>query len=216
MDALKLNKDQMEVWRNRLVRAHRAKEEHIKRWKVTRDFYKGNYFPFIESRDRYAVNWVFSIVRQMMSVLYFQNPTMVFKPLSMMGEVAAPVMESVIQYERRIIDAEHQERKALQNALLYGIGIMKHGYNAEFGTESAYADPRMNLDGKTSPIMGDGGSGDAVGAGGGVGRSAGGPGDGRDHRDADHGGRDRGAGRGRAGGDGRGGALARGAAARGV
>src|SRR5690606_790695 len=109
--------------------------------------------------DRVVVGKLFSNLRQMVSALYFQNPTMYAKPLTPMGEWTGPIMEQVLNRVRKVIDAEGQERHTLTNALLYGTGILKHGYHAEFcGPYTPIADPKApSKDEKPAPSGNEGG-----------------------------------------------------------
>jgi len=70
---------------------------------------------------------------------------MSFSALDWLGEYAAPIMESVVAYERNVMNAKKQERMALLNCLLYGTGFLKHGYNCEFGIDPAWEDDSTKI-----------------------------------------------------------------------
>lgn len=137
----KTDEKTLSIWKDRLKRSYRSRQHLTEVWDRVRDFYKGNYFSALSEQDRVCVNWMLSTIRQMVSYLYFQNPTMYFKPMSWLAEYygIAPIMEEVVKHERRVMDAETEERKALLSGLLYGTGILKHGYHAEFSIEDAFA-----------------------------------------------------------------------------
>ena len=140
---IEVTKEQLDVWKHRLARAVKAREPQMLSWRKIRQYYKGKYFAGHEERDRVAANWMLAVVRQMGATLYYQNPTMYFTPRSVLGEIAAPIMEGITRYERQVIDAELQERRCLNQALLYSESYLKHGYNFEFGMDPAWADPKM-------------------------------------------------------------------------
>jgi hypothetical protein len=137
-----VGKDELRVWESRIMRAYKAREKHELRWQRVREFYRGNYYGSVKYEDRIAINWMLVNIRQMMASLYFQNPTMFFKGNTPLGEAVAPVMEQVLVRERQIMGAQDQEREMLWNALMYGTGILKHGYNAEYDMDEPYADDR--------------------------------------------------------------------------
>lgn len=124
------------MWQERIIRSHKSKRRLVKDWIVLREFYEGRYFSDSVDNDQVSTNFLFSIIRQKMATLYFQNPTMNFRGLSQIGSEIAPIMKDFMLIVRRAIDAEAEERDALLKGLLYGTGILKHGYNAEFGIET--------------------------------------------------------------------------------
>lgn len=136
-----LSKDQIRVWESRLIQAYKLRQEHEDQWRAIREYYKGNYFVAKSHRDRVAVNKILSTVRQVISALYFQNPRFYATGKTVRGQSIAPVIEGILPLERDIMDAQMHERRMLQDALLYGTGILKHGWNAEFDTEFPWADP---------------------------------------------------------------------------
>lgn len=135
-----LNEDQTQVWRDRIIAAARSKKELVREWMQLQEWYQGRYHYSYANHDRVTVNWVLANTRQMTSMLYGQQPKMFFKPLGFMAEDAAWVMEQVVTAERRVMDCEKEERMWVHNCLLFGTGILKHGYNAEFSMDTAWAD----------------------------------------------------------------------------
>jgi len=120
-----------EIWKQRMVRAYRAKKEVQDRWNIVAEYYSGRYFYDKPVDDQYACNWTFSLIRSITSSLYFQNPKMNSRGLSKVGTLVAPMVEKIMDRERRIIDCESEERRMISNAVKYGTGIMKHGYSWE-------------------------------------------------------------------------------------
>ncbi len=151
----KIGEDELRVWESRLTRAYKARETHELRWERLREFYRGNYYGKVRAEDRIAINWMIVNIRQMMASLYFQNPTMFFKGNTPLGEAVSPVMEQVLVRERQVMGAQYQERDMLWNALMYGTGILKHGYNAEFDVDEPFADDKA-LSGYNAGEIGSG------------------------------------------------------------
>lgn len=150
-------KDEVAVWKNRIVRAYRARRTIEERWEDLYEYYNGRYFKGFEMKDRYYVNWELAIIRQMASSLAFQDPEMNFRPLTLSGEQAAPIAESIVKLERRIMGSQAEEKDALITCLLYGTAIMKSGYNAEFGVSDPIANGKVSTNQFTTGSMTDGG-----------------------------------------------------------
>lgn len=138
--AQSLTKEQAIIWRDRIIRSAKAKQDETRKWDLLNEYYKGNYHPRPESYDRISVNYMLANERQMEAVLYGQQPKMFFTPAGFQSEVAARVFEQVVRRERRIMDAAHEERKAIRMALRYGTGVLKHGYSFEVWPAPAIAD----------------------------------------------------------------------------
>ncbi len=149
---MSLTAQQVEIWGSRIRRAFSARRDDKKKWDRIREYYKGNYFPALAQTHRVATNWIFAAVRQMMTALYYRDPAMFFTPESELGDIAAPIMEGVIRYERKITDSVVHERRALIDALKYGHGVVKHGYSFQYGPDPAFAldlkgDAKVDLEG---------------------------------------------------------------------
>ena len=134
---------QVGIWRKRIQRSMRAKDELglYKLWTVLDAYYEGKYFKQLSKKHQIATNWMFSILRQTLAALYFQNPTFYMRGLTELGRMAAPVMEQVYAAEREVMDAEESERNFLLYGLKKGIGIMKHGYSAAVSPEMPLRGP---------------------------------------------------------------------------
>ena len=137
---LQLSEDQYDVWVSKLEMAYRASMHHERKWRLLREWYRGNYFENEHDRDRVTAPWHFVAVRQVGSALYFQDPSMNFTGLTAQGMVQARISEQVARFERKLIDADQAERAALFSALKYGTGILKYSWNTQFGEEPAWGD----------------------------------------------------------------------------
>lgn len=130
-----MSEEEVAIWRRRLMRSHRSKREHglIERWRVLNDYYENRYFTRLSKEHQVAVNWMFAQIRSAVASLYYENPTFFCTGLSEEGRQAAPVVEQVMTIERRAMRADVQEERFLLHGLKYGIGILKHGYQANPG-----------------------------------------------------------------------------------
>lgn len=129
------DRDDIRAWKDRIVRGFKSRQDKYDRWILMRDYYLGYYLSGPPNSDQYVVNWVFSAVRQMTATLYMQNPKFYVRPLTPTAEPAVPVWESLLDFEYKYMDGETQDRRMLIDALLYGTGIQKHGFYAEYGVE---------------------------------------------------------------------------------
>lgn len=134
-----LTPDQVQIWLTRIVRAYRVQRPHRLRWEKILDYYKGNYYTSFEDHDRVSANWVLAAVRQTIAALYSRDPSMNFEPQKEKAWLDAQIMEKMIPYVRRLIHLPKEERMALQNAILFGTGITKYAWNAEFDMDSPLA-----------------------------------------------------------------------------
>ena len=134
----------VELWHGRLERCYRARRDIKDRWEVLREYYKGNYLDDqYLTRDQVAPMLHFVTVRQMAANLYYQDPSFNFIGRTMQGISDARISQALYTLERRIIGAEKQERRMVDYALIYGTGILKHSWNAQFGQDAAWADQKQ-------------------------------------------------------------------------
>lgn len=138
----------VELWHGRLTRAIDARYEVGERWDILREYYKGNYFESADmARDRVASMLHFVTVRQMAANVYYQDPTFNFIGRTIRGIADARISQALYTLERRIIGAEKQERRAIDYALIYGTGILKHAWNSQYGNDPAWADQKQRKGG---------------------------------------------------------------------
>ena len=134
----------VELWHGRIERCYRARADISERWEVLREYYKGNYFDDLSlAQDKVAPMLHFVTTRQMAANLYYQDPSFNFIGRTMQGINDARISQALYTLERRIIGAEKQERRAVDFALIYGTGVLKHSWNAQFGEEAAWADQKQ-------------------------------------------------------------------------
>ena len=150
-DPLKISDEEVTMWRNRLIRAERSKKHLAGKngvWSKITHMYQNQQVLDGRTGNTGEVNLMFANIRQIVATLYFKNPTMYAKGMTRRGKaIGLLIANSVLPLERRIMKAEKAERHAIQNACMYGTGILKHGFNAEYSTYTAYASkPAQDLE----------------------------------------------------------------------
>lgn len=134
----------VELWVGRIERAYRSRRSKARRWEQLQRYYRGDYADVagLWNSDAVISRIHFTITRQMAANLYYQDPSFNFVGRTMNGIKDAAIAQRVYQLERKIFGAERQERGMIDDALKYGVGILKHGWNTEYGTEPAWADKK--------------------------------------------------------------------------
>jgi len=151
MTEIEISEDEMRMWRNRLIRSERMNKRFAGKnglWRRLSDIYEGKDVLDPIGIPQVRVNLMFATVRQIVATLYFKGPTMYARGLTPRGKAVGHLLcNSVLPFERMVMQADKEERQCIHNAVLYGTGIMKHGYNAEFAPYTPYADtPAQDLE----------------------------------------------------------------------
>lgn len=122
-----------------------AWKDNVKRYK---DYFKGKYYDEPSDTPRYTVNTIFNFVNLLVPNMFFKEPFIRVKPKTKNiirknkdGTLTitpswrvADLLEAVLNKELINIGFEDEIRKCVQDALIYGFGILKVGYSME--TES--------------------------------------------------------------------------------
>lgn len=119
-------------WRERIevAREYREKFGRSKEWQRWWEYYRNEY----GDRTNYlSVNMIFAIVRSLVPRLYFRNPRVTITPLRPGLYLQARVLERVDNLMIAQIGVKKALKAAAQDAFLYGTGIIKRGYDSEFG-----------------------------------------------------------------------------------
>ena len=141
--SIDLNKEQLGVWFGRITRAYAARKPHHDRWIEINEYLNGRYFGDHADHDRVAASWHLVMLRQMVSSLYHHDPRMNFRGTTRRGQLQALVAEQVMSYTRNRIGASFEERACIKSGLAYGQGILKYGWQSEFGEELPWSDERI-------------------------------------------------------------------------
>ncbi len=122
----------MAVWRERISRGLSAQKKYAatEDWTTYEDYYLGK-----QGTNLY-VNYIFSLCRSMIPMTYFRNPQVSVTARREEAEAAAPVVEAVDNWIIQEIGLKEQLKLLIYDNFLYGIGILKLGYDSEYGFDS--------------------------------------------------------------------------------
>lgn len=110
------------------------------------DYFEGRYWEDEhEGSRKYVVNTIFNYVNLMVPHLYYQDPYIKVKPKTKnivlkKGDVEevvpswkpAELLENILNKELKSVKLEKEMRRVVQDVMIYGFGVMKVGYAAEF------------------------------------------------------------------------------------
>lgn len=112
---------------------------------VYQDYYKGKYYSEQIQSRKYVINTIFNFVNLIVPTLFFQDPHIRVKPRrkniikerpdgtieAIPAWRVANLMESIINKILQDIQFEHEVRKCVQDAIIFGYGVLKVGYALE-------------------------------------------------------------------------------------
>lgn len=109
---------------------YRERYARSKDWERWWRYYRGDYG---EGYQGMAVNMIFAIGRSLVPRVYFRNPRVVVTPLQPGRYLQAKVLERIDNLVIREIGVKQALKAAALDAFLFGTGIVKRGYDSEFG-----------------------------------------------------------------------------------
>lgn len=128
------DKPEPEYWLGQIRQAveFRRKRAYESSWAAWRGYYRGQW-----ARDVLPVNIFFKMMRTMVPRVYFRNPTVTISPRrSQIGRADFALMAQVLErIDNALIDRMRLKKtmkKSIQDAFLFGTGIIKGGYGAQF------------------------------------------------------------------------------------
>ena len=138
---------EIEKWQEnlKLAKEFRKKVADYDKWKDWKAYYRNDYAPGI-----IPVNLIFSIGRSIIPRVYFRNPQVSVIPLKPGMEMQARIVEALDNWMVRRIGFKQTMKKVIQDAYLTGTGIIKLGYDSEFGY-----DPSVYDQGYEEPVFWD-------------------------------------------------------------
>jgi len=138
---------ELEKWQENLKLAKDFRKEvaNYEKWKDWKKYYRNDYSPGV-----IPVNLIFSIGRSIIPRVYFRNPQVSVMPLKPGMEMQARIVEALDNWMVRRIGFKQTMKRSIQDAYLAGTGIIKLGYDSEFGY-----DPSTYDQGYEEPILWD-------------------------------------------------------------
>ena len=120
---------ELATWKERIAAGMAAQEKYAntKDWKVYEDYYLGKY------GINLYVNYIFGLARAMTPMVYFRNPRVAVMPRRAELEAQSPVLEAVDNWMIQEIGLKQQLKLLILDNFLYGAGIVKLGYDSEYG-----------------------------------------------------------------------------------
>lgn len=118
-------------WRELIAEGEKYRERfgRSRDWPRWWSYYRGDW-----DNDRILpVNMIFAFARSLIPRLYFRNPRVVVTPLQPGYYLQAKVLERVDNLIIREIGVKRALKAAALDAFLYGTGIIKRGYDSEYG-----------------------------------------------------------------------------------
>lgn len=124
-------KPDVSYWIRELSRGIRFRRDYAleAKWPTWRNYYRGRW-----NRDVLPVNLFFRMIRTIVPRVYFRNPSISITS-TMPGEenqMLSHILERVDNKLIRTMKVKNQIKKAIQDAFMFGTGVCKLGYGAQF------------------------------------------------------------------------------------
>ena len=128
-----LKKPDAKIWKARIEIAGKKKKDAFdERAKRMREMFKGDHFPNAPEGEFIVINYCYAILKAILPQIYFQDPYLFVDAGD--GETtpeATAVAEAVLNHFWYKMKVKRQIKKICLDALIYGFGLGKIGYNTE-------------------------------------------------------------------------------------
>ena len=143
----KSQKEEVKFWEEqvRLGEKFRKETGDYDSWDRWKKYYKNDFNDMV-----LPVNLIFSIGRSIIPRVYFRNPQVVCTPMKNGMQLHAKVVEALDNWMVRRIGMKNAMKKVIQDTFLSGTGLLKIGYDSEFGydpEEASLAEEPIAWDG---------------------------------------------------------------------
>jgi hypothetical protein len=128
-----LKKPDAKIWKARIEIAQRTKKDMFdERAKRMRQMFKGDHFPNAPEGDYIVINYCYAILKAILPQIYFQDPYLFLDAGdNETSDEAVMGAEAVLNHFWYKMKVKRQIKKIVLDALIYGFGIMKIGYNTD-------------------------------------------------------------------------------------
>jgi len=125
-----MDRQTVEWWKNELEQGEDYKKKFgdSENWEQYSEWYRANF-----SKDVLPYNLIFSMARTMIPNTYLRNPYVTVTSDSPGKEAEAAVLEAVLNKLIRVCKIKSTIKKLCLDTFLFGTGIIKTGFNSEFG-----------------------------------------------------------------------------------
>ena len=132
MANLNMSRDEVKTWLKKIELSKEWRKPYEAKWKRYNEYLQGIYFDFADD-DQIAVNLVFPMVRVIIPSIYSRNPDVLVNPRK--GQQFQPQAEAMYYYLKYLvkeIDLKEEIKLSLLDALTFGHGWVKQGYESEY------------------------------------------------------------------------------------
>ena len=128
-----LKKPDAKIWKARIEIAGKTKRDMFDlRAKRMRQMFKGDHFPNAPEGDYIVINYCYAIIKAILPQIYFQDPYIFLDAGDgKTTEETVKIAESVLNHFWYKMKIKRQIKKIALDALIYGFGVGKIGYNTE-------------------------------------------------------------------------------------
>ena len=128
-----LKKPDAKIWKARIEIAGKTKKDMFdERAKRMRQMFKGDHFPNAPEGDYIVINYCYAIIKAILPQIYFQDPYIfLYAGDGKTTDEAVKIAESVVNHFWYTMKIKRQIKKIALDALIYGFGLGKIGYNTE-------------------------------------------------------------------------------------
>lgn len=129
-----LKTDDVKKWLARIELSKKWREPQEKKWKRYKDYLQNIYYDSADmNQDNISVNLVFPMVRVIIPSIYSRNPdVMVIPRKGPAFQDNAQAMYQFLKYIIKEIDLKTEVKLTILDAIIYGHGWCKQGYESEF------------------------------------------------------------------------------------
>ena len=128
-----LKKADAKIWKARIEIGQKKKKDAFdERAKRMRQMFRGDHFPDAPEGDFIVINYCYAILKAILPQIYFQDPYLFVDAGD--GETkseATEAAEAVLNHFWYKMKVKRQIKKIVLDALIYGFGLGKIGYNTE-------------------------------------------------------------------------------------
>ena len=125
-------------WMNRIRRSlkYRDQVRDKQGWQRFLDYYEGDYRVNGKNIQSPPINIVFGYVQTATARIYFRDPHITVNPTKVISPNGARILEEVINYWFRELNAKSENERVLLDTYLVAHGWIKYGYKADMGQNS--------------------------------------------------------------------------------
>ncbi|MFH2044490.1 MAG: hypothetical protein ABIK92_05025 [Pseudomonadota bacterium] len=128
-----IKKPDAKIWKARIEIGQKLKKEKFdERAKRMREMFKGDHFPNAPEGEYIVINYCYAILKAILPQIYFQDPYLFLEAGD--GETtpdSTSAAEAVLNHFWYTMKVKRQIKKIVLDALIYGFGLGKIGYNTD-------------------------------------------------------------------------------------